>query len=160
VNCGSLEALGTDNVRFKYPYRGWHVTFTLCGCLYAPAAPINLLSVGVLVKCGMSHLFSPGGIMKVFFPDGHFALPGFKFTAKVSNCLSFLKLDFLQVISAVPPTALPAPVPAAQSHSSDYSFPRLKLDSILWHCHFGHIGMEATQAALTKNYVTSVQFEL
>ena len=30
---------------------------------------------------------------------------------------------------------------------------------MLWHWCFGHLGMEATQAALTKNYVTGVHFE-
>ena len=57
ANCGSLEALGTGG----YPYHDHHVVFTLRSCLYAPAAPINLLSVDALVKHGMSCLFSPGG---------------------------------------------------------------------------------------------------
>ena len=30
---------------------------------------------------------------------------------------------------------------------------------MLWHRRFGHIGMEATRATLTKNYVTGVQLE-
>src|SRR5271168_1927904 len=111
ANCGSLAALGTGDVEFRYPFGDRQVTFTLRGCLYAPDAPISLLSVGALVERGMSCLFSPGGITKVFYPDGHSVLPGFKFTAKVSNRLSFLKLDFLRGFSAVPPTAFPAHVP-------------------------------------------------
>lgn len=71
ANCGSLAALGTGDVAFQYPYHNRHVTFTLRGCLYAPTAPINLLSVGALVERGMSCLFSPGGITKVFFATDH-----------------------------------------------------------------------------------------
>ena len=94
ANCGSLEALGTGDVSFRYPYRDRHVLFTLRGCLYAPAAPINLLSVGALVERGMSCLFSPGGITKVFFSGDHPLLPGLEFCATVANHLSFLKVGF------------------------------------------------------------------
>ena len=97
ANCGSLEALGTGDVRFRYPYHDRHVLFTLCGCLYAPMAPINLLSVGTLVERGMSCLFSPGGITKVFFANDHPLLPGLAFLASVANCLSFLGLDFISL---------------------------------------------------------------
>lgn len=104
---------------------------------------------------GMSCLFSPGGITKVFFPNDHLVLPGFIFRANVLNCLSFLKLDFvhpkIDSISSAPSTSsLPALdiLVASQAFvSADYSFPRLKLDSMLWHHHFGHIGMDATRAA-------------
>ena len=30
---------------------------------------------------------------------------------------------------------------------------------MLWHCRFGHIGMDATQAALMKEYVTGVKLD-
>ena len=40
ANCGSLDALGTGDVVFRYPYGAHFVTFTLQGCLYAPTAPI------------------------------------------------------------------------------------------------------------------------
>lgn len=147
ANCGSLEALGTGDVEFRYPFGDRHVTFTLRGCLYAPSAPINLLSVGALAERGMSCLFSPGGITRVFYPDDHHKLPGFSFSATVVNRLSFLKLVFVPPITSPVPTALLAqavvPLPAP-------SFPRIKLDSILWHRRFGHIGMDATRAALTK----------
>ena len=161
ANCGSLEALGTGDVVFRYPYGDHHVAFTLRGCLFAPTAPINLVSVGALVERGMSCLFSPGGITKVFFPDNHPKLPGLVFNANVTNRLSFLKLDFISPTSIVNPSAFPAQVvdPVVSSTSSDYSFPRLKLDSMLWHRRFGHIGMEATRAALTKEYATGIQFD-
>jgi hypothetical protein len=50
ANCGSLEALGTGDVDFTYSSGDRHVTFTLRSCLFAPMAPINLLSVGALAE--------------------------------------------------------------------------------------------------------------
>ena len=158
ANCGSLDALGSGDVEFRYPFGDHFVVFTLCGCLYAPSAPINLLSVGALVEQGMSCLFSPGGITKVFFPANHVLFPGLTFSATVTSRLSFLKLVFL---SPTPPSvslAFPAAVPLS-SVPSPSSFPRLKLDSMLWHRRFGHIGMDMNRAALMKDFVTGVQLE-
>ena len=160
ANCGSLEALGTGDVEFRYPYRDRQVIFTLRGCLYAPGAPIDLLSVGALVERGMSCLFSPGGITKVFYPPDHVKLPGFSFSATVSNHLSFLHLAFILPEHSASPLSPPARALVAPSlDQASSSFPRLKLDSSLWHRRFGHIGMDATSAALTKDYVKGVQFE-
>ena len=122
ANCGSLKALGIGDVKFRYPFGDRHVIFTLHGCLHAPGAPINLLSVGALVERGMSCLFSPGGITTVFYSCDHATLPGFSFSATVSNRLSFFRLDFLPPVA----TAFPALAPTS-------SFPRLKVDSMLWH---------------------------
>jgi hypothetical protein len=163
ANCGSLNALGSGDVEFRYPFGERHVIFTLRNCLHAPSAPINLLSVGALVERGMSCLFSPGGITKVSYPDTHPKLPGFAFSATVLNRLSFLNLAFISpsvpALSSV--TAFPAhaPVPPLSTPPSAYSFPRLKLDSMLWHRRFGHIGMDATRVALTKDYVTGVRLD-
>ena len=168
ANCGSLDALGTGDVEFRHPFGDKFVTFTLRGCLYAPSAPINLLSVGALVERGMSCLFSPGGITKVFFPEEHPKFPGLTFSATVASRLSFLKLVFLPPALPVAPCAFPARVSPAGGVSLSHppssapappSFPRLKLDSMLWHRRFGHIGMDATRAALTKNYVTGIKLE-
>jgi len=148
ANCGSLQALGTGDVSFRSSYGDRRVLFTLHGCLHAPDAPINLLSVGSLVKRGMSALFTPGGITRVSFPSNHPNLPDFSFSATVQNRLSFLKLDFVPPSVPFPLTALPA-----------LTFPWVKLDSALWHRRFGHIGMDATRAMLMKDYVTGVEFE-
>lgn len=107
---GSIEALGSGYVVFCYPYADCHVTFILCGCLFAPMAPINLLSVGMLIEHhGMSCLFSPAGIMKVFFPSDHLKLPGLVFQPNVTNCLSFLTLAFILPASIPNPSVIPAP---------------------------------------------------
>jgi hypothetical protein len=82
-----------------------------------------------------------------------------------------MKLDFISPtvseLKPVPCTAIPSTVafPARTDALSDplaassLSFPCLRVDSMLWHRHFGHIGMDATRVALTKNYVTGVQFD-
>ena len=114
ANCGSLDALGTGDVKFEFPFGNRLIIFTLRGCLYAPSAPINLLSVGALVERGMSCLFSPGGITKVFFPDDHPKFAGVTFPAAVSNRLSFLRLSFLppagSSVLAMPAQVLPGAV--------------------------------------------------
>ena len=156
ANCGSLEALGTGDVEFKHPFGDRHIIFTLKACLYAPSAPINLISVGALAERGMSCLFSPGGLTKLFFPKDHPRLPDFSFSATVINRLSFLWLDFLPPELSIVPTAMPA---LFVPNSPTGSFPPVKLDSRLWHRRFGHIGMEATKATLTKDYVKGIQFE-
>jgi hypothetical protein len=125
ANCGSLNALGTGDVEFRYPFGNHHVIFTLRGCLYAPDAPITLLSVGALVERGMSCLFSPGGITKVFYPEYHTKFPGFTFSATVSNRLSFLKLDFIS------PDTLALNLPAAfPAHAVIPSIPEMPPSSI------------------------------
>src|SRR5882762_294726 len=103
ANCGSLDALGSGDVEFRYPFGDRFVIFTMRGCLYAPTAPINLLSVGTLVERGMSCLFSPGGITKLFFPDDHPNFPGLTFLAAVSHRLSFLRLVFLSPVESSAP---------------------------------------------------------
>ena len=96
----------------------------------------------------------------MFYPSTHAKLPGFVFSATVSNRLSFLNLVFLSPVVPIPPTALPAQaVLLSPDVSSSSSFPRLRQDSLLWHRRFGHIGMDATRAALMKTYVKGVHFE-
>ena len=121
-----------------------------------PSAPINLLSVGALAECGMSCLFSPGGITKFLYLDDHPKLPGFSFSATMVNHLSFLNLTFILLVLSLVPMAMPAQMIIP---STTPSFPHMKLDSMLWHHHFGHIGMDATRAALTKDYVKGDLFD-
>ena len=165
ANCGSLEALGTGDVEFRYIFGNQRVIFTLRNSLYAPSAPINLISVGALAERGMSCLFSPGGTTKISYSKDHPRLPGLSISATVVNRLSFLNLDFippddLSVAATSSLSHVPTAFPAhATALPPAYSFPRIKLDSILWHRRFGHIGMDATKAALTKEYVKGVHFD-
>ena len=107
ANCGSLEVFGIGDVEFRCPFCDRHVVFTLRGCLYAPDAPINLLSVGTLVKRGLSCVFTSGGLTKVFYPQNHAKLPGFTFSAFVTNRLSFLKLVFISPVDSASPKYIP-----------------------------------------------------
>ena len=106
ATCGSLDALGSGDVEFRYPFGDIHVIFTLRDCLYAPMAPTNILSVGTLVERGMSCLFSPGGITKAFYPADHPKFPNLTFSATVVNRLSFLFLDFIPPVAKSVPQAV------------------------------------------------------
>jgi len=59
ANSRSLEALAGGDVSFRVPYHDRHgqvqqIIFTLRNCLYAPDAPVNLISVGALNEQGLS----------------------------------------------------------------------------------------------------------
>ncbi|KAF8804652.1 hypothetical protein BYT27DRAFT_7259129 [Phlegmacium glaucopus] len=54
ANSGSLAALGGGDVSFRIPFpdgtgQAQYILFTLCNCLHAPDAPINLISIGAIV---------------------------------------------------------------------------------------------------------------
>ena len=123
ANCGSLEALGIGDVEFRCPFRDRHVVFTLRGCLYAPDAPINLLSVNILFERGLSCLFSSGGLTKVFYPQNHSKLPGFTVSAVVMNQLSFLNLVFIPPVDSVFPHYMPFEQPSSSSPSLLFAGP-------------------------------------
>ena len=67
--------------------------------------------------------------------------------AVVIHRLSFLKLDFVY-----PPTT--SQYIAFQA----LTFPKTKFTLSLWHCRFGHLGMDATREALMKNYALGVDY--
>ena len=100
--------------------------------------------------------------MNLFYPDSHPHLPGLTLPATVLNHLSFFNLSFispsLPSSAAFPVQVLPSSS-VSVSPSTVSSFPRIHLDSMMWHRQFGHLGMDATQAALMKNYVTGVQLD-
>ena len=124
ATCGSLDALGSGDVEFRYLFRDQYVIFTLRDCLYVPAAPMNLLSVATLLERG---IYSPGGIMKIFYPDQHPKFPGLAFSATVTDHLSFLLLDFLPPVASSVPVAFSAqvspPVAVPPPKSASKSFP-------------------------------------
>ena len=144
ANCGSLSAKASGNVSFRLPYGNRFAIFTLRDCLHAPDAPINLISVGALNENGVTVTFNPEAPTMLSYPLSDPELPGFSFTATVFQRLSFLSLEF-----TVPnmPVAFPA-----------ISFPKAVHSSNLWHRRFGHLGMDATKEALTKQYATGIQF--
>ena len=122
--------------------------FTLKGCLHAPDVPLNLLSVGALNERRMTVMFNSSGDPTILsFPPTDPVLPNFSMLAVVIHHLSFLKLDFIYPSTNMQFSAFQAP-----------TFPKTKITPSLWHCRFGHLGMDATQEALTKNYALAIEY--
>ena len=68
ANCGSPSAIASGDVVFRLLFRDRFVLFTLRNCLYAPDAPINLISVGALTEGGLTIVFVPGGPTSISYP--------------------------------------------------------------------------------------------
>ncbi|KAF8804217.1 hypothetical protein BYT27DRAFT_7259650 [Phlegmacium glaucopus] len=83
ANCGSLSALASGDVTFCIPYKSHFAFFTLQGCLHAPEAPINLLSVGAMNERGIIITFHPNSPTTLLFPHNDPVLPNFSFSATV-----------------------------------------------------------------------------
>jgi len=152
ANSGSLAALGGGDVSFRVPCtdhlgKPRNVVFTLRGCLYAPDAPINLISIGALNENGLTVTFNPGASTDLSLPIDDPDLPGFTFHATVFRRLSLLNCDFIE-----PGDDRPAVFSAV-------TFPAVTPSPSLWHCRFGHIGQDATRAALTRDYVTGAAYK-
>lgn len=158
ANCGFLQTLAQGIVRFRVVSGGRSVVFVLKDCLHAPDAPINLLSVGAFAEKGV-HVTFMQGRTTISFPSSDSVLSGFSFDATVQHRLSFLDCDFVR-----PPAspALPLVDPPTSLLTLDDSalvavFPHIPLTPDLWHRRFGHPGMEATRAMLTKDYATGLE---
>ena len=83
ANCGSLSAKASGDVSFRLPYHDRMVVFMLKGCLHAPDAPINLISVGALNENHLTVTFNPDAPTTISYPLSDPDLPGFTFTASV-----------------------------------------------------------------------------
>jgi len=153
ANSGSLEALAGGDVSFCVPYHDRHgqvqqILFTLRNCLYAPDAPVNLISVGALNEQGLMVTFNPGASTELSLPPDDPDLPGFTFHVTVIQRLSLLHCDFvLPGDNLLKPSAFPA-----------ISFPDIVPSPSLWHRQFGHLGKDAMWAALTQDYVRGAVF--
>lgn len=132
--------LGIGNVKIKLSISNKTVVWTLTNCLHAPSVPINLISVGALQEHHMSVAFSYQKTT-ISFPLDHPYLSGLSFDAHVTCCLSLLNLDF------IPPSTPPA---------AFLLFPATQNSPKIWHCHFSHLGHEASKNVLTGNYVTGI----
>jgi len=84
----------------------------------------------------------------IYFPSDHPVLTGLHVRVMVMRHLSFLKCGFL-----IPPASL--------TDGTEVTFPTFQVPektSVLWHCRLCHLGMDATQAVLTKNYAMGVDW--
>jgi hypothetical protein len=139
------------------------VTFNLNDCLHAPDAPINLISVGALAEKDVTFTFSKDRTI-IAFPPGHPVLPSFTFDATVLRRLSFLDCAFLPAPSLdldSPLSSLSDPSPPIlllDDLALSATFPPISLTPDLWHRRFGHLGLDATRAVLTKDYATGLDY--
>ena len=157
ANCGFLQTLARGSVRFRVTSGGRTVTFILNDCLHAPDAPINLISVGALTEKDAIFTFMKDRTV-ISFPPDHPVLPSFSFDATVIRRLSFLNCDF--VLPSIAPasqlTDPPSPLLDLTDMALSAMFTPALLTPELWHRRFGHLGLEATRAVLTKNYATGL----
>ncbi|RDB27573.1 Retrovirus-related Pol polyprotein from transposon TNT 1-94 [Hypsizygus marmoreus] len=163
ANCGVLRTLARGEVRFRVLVDGQPLVIRMQDCLHAPDVPINLLSVGAMTERNMKVVFEKQ-ITSVLFPKSIPSLEGSAFMAAVHHRLSFLYCDFILPPTDPPPSSVnagPIATPAVTlplDRSPPTSFAHVPLSPELWHRRFGHIGIDATRAVLTKPYATGIQY--
>ncbi|KAF5383168.1 hypothetical protein D9615_004993 [Tricholomella constricta] len=158
ANCGVLKTLARGETRFRVEIDGIYQIFCLKDCLHAPDVPINLLSVGSMTERDMCLVFEKD-VTSIHFPDSLPHLSDHTINATVVRRLSFLHLDFVLPpgASSVPPPESLISFPAVELQESDLLFLRVDPSPSLWHRRFGHLGIDATRAVLTKSYATGVK---
>ena len=147
ANCGVLETLAKGDVKVRIQCGSRSVVLIFRDCLHAPSAPINLISVGAMQERRMRVHFNEDTTI-IHFPSDHPTLAGLSFQATVLRRLSFLQCDFLR----------PDPPLTDGTEVAFPTFPIVEPTPALWHRRLGHLGLDATRAALTKNYVTGVDW--
>ncbi len=115
---------------------GQTATIILCQCLHAPDVPINLISVGALMKNSMDMGFGKHKTT-CYFPQMHKGLKSSSFQADIVGCLSFLNCKF---IPPPDPDNIPAFVNAMLP-----VFQKPELNMYFWHCRTGHPSQETTK---------------
>lgn len=158
ANCGFLQTLACGSVCFHVSSGSHTVTFILNDCLHTLDALINLLSVGALTEKGAIFTLTKGRTTIAFSPD-YPVLLSFSFDATIINHLSFLDCNFVLPLSPLAPSLPDPPSPLLDLSNTALAtiFPQVSLTPELWHCCFGHLGIEATQAVLTKDYITGIE---
>jgi len=147
ANCGILETLAKDDVKFHIQCGSQSIVFVLHDCLHVLSAPINLLSVGTMQEHWMWIHFNEDSTM-IHFPSDHPILAGLSVQASVLHHLSFLKCAFL----------LPTPPISDGTEVAFPTFPVPARTTSLWHLRLCHIGVDATHVVLPKNYATGVDW--
>lgn len=124
ANHGTLDTLGRGDCIAILRWKDKSVRLKLCGCLLAPSAVINLVSVGCLVDSGFGCTFDDGKVSIVApFPSGR----GVCYEGALDNCLTFISLEFLH------------PQPAS-SGDELAAFSKVSLTPDIWHACMGHAG--------------------
>ena len=129
ANDGWLPTLGSGNCIALLPVGGDRFLVCFSGCLHAPSAMLNLLSIGWMVAKGWECNFrsAPPRCDLVYHaqPLGSHLL---------QNNLCFLDVEFLSFDTPLP--LLKSPVPLSM-------FARVSPTSDLWHACLGHVGGNA-----------------
>lgn len=133
------------DVKVHIQCESWSVVLVFQDCLHAPSAPINLILVGAMHECWMCVHFNEDTTIICFLSD-HPVLTGLSFKVTILCHLSFLKCDFLRPDQPI----------TDGMEVAFLTFPIVESTPALWHCCLGHLGLDATCATLTKNYVTGV----
>jgi hypothetical protein len=147
TNCGTLETLANGDVKVRLLCGTQSIILVFRDCLPPPSAPINLISVGAMQERQMRVHFNEDTTV-IHFPSDHPSLAGLSFQATVHRWLSFLQCDFI----------IPTPPITDGTEVAFPTFPIVEQTPALWHRRFGHLGVEATRAVLTKNYATGVNW--
>ena len=162
ANCGILNMLARGEVHFTVLIGGHMCTICLQDCLYAPDVPINLLSVGAMMKRGFKVYFEKEGTF-VHTPSTSSSGTRLTFMATVINHLLFLHCDFVlppmphPALPLILPTILAAPaLPLSELLAT--SFPHVGVTPELWHHRLGHLDMDVTQDMLTKGFADGMDF--
>ncbi|KAF5380167.1 hypothetical protein D9615_006100 [Tricholomella constricta] len=160
ANCGTLSTLAKGEVRFRILLDGQEQIICLRDCLHAPDVSINLISVGSLTEKDMRLVFEKN-ITSIHLPDSLSTISDLTINATVVRRLSCLHLDF--VLPSNPSISRKLDdylvLPAIEQLDSDLGFPHVPLTPHLWHRRFGHLGLDATRAVLTKSYATGIKYD-
>lgn len=147
ANNSLLPVLGRGDVTLLLSLPSGPVRLVLRGCLYAPDVPINLISVGCLARKGVSCRFEADGSASLVLAAPGSTLPLVCPTVLRGN-LSYLICQYVNSFRSI-----------ASDDPSLALFLSLPLTPDLWHQQFGHLGHDATRAALTRNYVLGVKYD-
>ncbi|KAJ3566024.1 hypothetical protein NP233_g7264 [Leucocoprinus birnbaumii] len=158
ANSSSLQTLGTGSVtiRFKGPNTVFDIT--LKNCLYAPSAPINLISVGSLNDKGIDFISNDKGVY-LHYRDTHPKLPGLTIKAFKRGRLPYINCRYVlpdgKTLSKGDPFTRDTPIPENDSVAC-VAVPLPSPE--LWHQRFGHLGKDATKVILTMDYATGIKY--
>ena len=128
ANLGTLSTHAAGDCLAKVTFSGVTTILKLRDCLHAPDACANLISVGRMVRAGLSCAFEDDRVVvsRRGTPLAHGPMVGQLFA---------LEIEFLR------PPAL-----ASSSPPSDVAcFTQVPITLDLWHHRLGHVGMEATR---------------
>ena len=128
ANLGTLATRAAGDCLAKVTFSGVTTILKLRDCLHAPDACANLISVGRMVRAGLSCNFEDDGVTvsRRGTPLARGPMVGQLFA---------LDIEFL-----------PPPCSATPEPSSDVAcFAQVPVTLDLWHHRLGHIGMEATR---------------